>query len=176
MILEHCAVSGALVGRPVVRRDTRGAFARVFDASTLADAGFDCGPVRCAIAVNSLSGTLRGMHYQAEANPEAKLVTCLRGRILDVVVDLRPRSPSYRRHLAVELDGEIGTVIAIPGGCAHGYMTLDDDTLILYQLSTEYRAELQRGIRWDDPGLGVTWPAAPAIISDRDRGFPDHAW
>jgi dTDP-4-dehydrorhamnose 3,5-epimerase len=176
VILHPTAVSGVLVGRPAVHRDLRGAFARLFDAGELAEAGFDCGPVRCAVAENSLAGTLRGMHYQTEPESEAKLVTCLRGRILDVVVDLRTASPTYRQHVAMELDGESGTVLAIPGGCAHGYLTLSDDSLILYQLSVAYHAELQRGVRWDDPGLGVRWPESPRVISERDRTFPDHMW
>lgn len=176
MILHPTAVSGVLVGRPAVHRDSRGAFARIFDSGELADAGFDCGPVRCAVAANNLAGTLRGMHYQVEPQPEAKLITCLRGRILDVAVDLRAGSPTYRQHVAIELEGECGTVVAIPGGCAHGYLTLSDDCLILYQLSVAYRAELQHGVRWDDPGLGVRWPGSPRVISDRDRTFPDHTW
>jgi dTDP-4-dehydrorhamnose 3,5-epimerase len=176
VILEPTAISGMLVGRPVVHRDARGEFARLLDSEALANAGFECGPVRCAVAANLVAGTLRGFHYQAEPRPETKLVSCLRGRILDVAVDLRAGSPSYRRHVAMELDGESRIVVAIPAGCAHGYLTLSDDTLILYQLSTAYSEELQRGLRWDDPGLGVTWPAAPLVISDRDRSFPDHTW
>jgi dTDP-4-dehydrorhamnose 3,5-epimerase len=176
VILEPTAVSGVLVGRPVVHRDPRGDFARLFDAGELAEAGFDCGPLRCAVATNAVAATLRGLHYQTEPQSEAKLVTCLRGRILDVAVDLRAGSPSYRRHVAVELDGECRAVVAIPAGCAHGYLTLSDDTLVLYQLSTGYREELQRGLRWDDPGLGMSWPTPPRVISDRDRGFPDYTW
>ncbi len=176
MIVEPAAVGGVLIGHPAVHRDHRGGFAHLFDGAALASAGFDCGPVRCAVATNALAGTLRGLHYQAEPHPEAKLVSCLRGRILDVAVDLRAGSPWYRRHVAVELDGERPTVVAIPAGWAHGYLTLTDDTMVLYQLSTAYRAQLQRGLRWDDPGLSVSWPATPRVISDRDRSFPDHTW
>lgn len=176
MILEPTAVHGALLGRLSMHRDRRGGFGRLFDAGDLAEAGFACGPVQCSMATNRLEGTLRGMHYQADPEPEAKVVTCLRGRILDVAVDLRPELPTYRRHVAVELDADDPHILAIPAGCAHGYLTLSDETVILYQLSATYRAELQRGIRWDDPGLGVDWPAPPRVISDRDRTFADHTW
>lgn len=176
MILEPAAISGMLVGRPVVHRDPRGEFARLFDLEALAAAGFRCEALVCATASNTSAGTLRGLHYQADPAPERKLVTCLRGRVLDVIVDLRISSPSYRAHVAVELAGESPLVVAIPSGCAHGYLTLTDDTLLLYQISGAYREDLQRGVRWDDPGLGMTWPRDPEVISDRDRAFPNHTW
>jgi len=169
-------IADMLVIEPDTSLDERGGFSVVFDADVLDAAGFSAGRLRCAIAANLAARTLRGLHYQAEPQAEAKLVCCIRGRVHDVVVDLRRRSPTYRRHVATELSGDRTTVLAVPPGCAHGYLTLTDDTILLYQISSPFVADLQRGIRWDDGGLSLAWPDRPLIISERDRTFPDHAW
>jgi dTDP-4-dehydrorhamnose 3,5-epimerase len=116
------------------------------------------------------------MHYQADLRPETKLVRCVRGSIYDVVVDLRPDSPTHRRWHAVELSAENGREVYVPKGMAHGFQTLEDDTEILYQMGACYVAELQRGVRYDDPALGIEWPdvgSGGRILSERDAGYPD---
>ena len=119
-------------------------------------------------------GTVRGLHYQAAPHAEAKLVRCTRGRIYDVIVDLRPDSPTFKRWTAVELGADDRRMLYVPEGCAHGFQTLADATEVFYQISAAYDPASQRGVRWDDPAFAIVWPDAPArIVSARDRAFPD---
>jgi dTDP-4-dehydrorhamnose 3,5-epimerase len=141
-----------------------------------AEQGIDFDPVQISVSSNTRRGTLRGLHFQGEPNAEAKVVSCTRGSAFDVAVDLRPDSPTYRRWEAVELSRENGRAVFVPSGCAHGFQTLEDDTELLYLISEFYDADLQRGVRWDDPALGIAWPAAPTVMSERDREFPDFQW
>jgi dTDP-4-dehydrorhamnose 3,5-epimerase len=115
------------------------------------------------------------MHYQAVPYDEAKLVRCTRGAIYDVAVDLRPESPTFGRWVGVTLTAEDRNMIYIPEGCAHGFLTLEDDCEVFYQISQFYCADAARGVRWDDPAFGITWPAEPRLISERDRTYPDFA-
>ena len=128
--------------------------------------------VQCNLSYNKRRGTLRGLHYQASPFEEAKLVCCTRGSIHDVIIDLRPSSPSSKRHLEVTLTAENHRLLYIPKGFAHGFQTLEDDTEVLYQMSEFYRPEYARGIRWDDPAWGIRWPIAQLIMSARDQAFP----
>ncbi len=173
--LAPTAVAGAYLIESPVFRDARGSFTTVFEAREVAALGLDLPVIQCQIARNPRAYTLRGLHYQAEPSAQAKLVRCLRGRIWDVAVDLRPDSPTFTRWAAVELTEESGRAFYIPVGCAHGYLTLADDSDILYLVSNIYDPARERGVRWNDPAFGIEWPAAPVVIAERDATFPDFA-
>ncbi len=152
--------------------DERGHFARSFDAATFEQHGLDPRVAQCNVSHNALAGTLRGMHFQREPHGEAKLVRVVRGRLHDVLIDLRPGSPTYCEHFAVELTGMVS--LFAPAGCAHGFQTLEDDTVVHYQMSVPYRADAASGVRWDDPLFAIDWPVASRrIVSERDSAFPD---
>ena len=169
-------IAGAYVIELEPQCDERGWFARTWCEREFARYGIAAPPRQCSLSVNVKRGTLRGMHYQAESHAETKLVTCVRGAIYDVIVDLRSGSPSYKRYVAVELTADNRRRLYIPAGCAHGFQTLADDTEVHYQMSEFYDPESARGVRWDDPAFGIVWPAAPdRIISARDRSYPDFA-
>jgi dTDP-4-dehydrorhamnose 3,5-epimerase len=125
------------------------------------------------VSFNVRAGTLRGLHYQAAPHEEAKLVRCTRGRAFDVAVDLRPSSPTFRRWTSVVLSPDEHTALYLPRGCAHGFLTLEDATELVYQISPAFVADAARGVRWDDPAFGVRWPSAPTVISERDASFDD---
>jgi dTDP-4-dehydrorhamnose 3,5-epimerase len=125
-----------------------------------------------SISHNARAGTLRGLHYQAPPAEEAKVVACLRGRMWDVMVDLRKDSPTFRAWHAEVLDAEVGLALYIPEGVAHGFLTLTDDVMVLYHISTPWTPALARGVRWDDPALGIAWPFSPVVMSTRDRELP----
>lgn len=128
--------------------------------------------MQCNVSWNRRRGTLRGLHYQAPPDAEAKLVRCTRGAIWDVIVDLRPDSATRFRWFAAELTSANRTALYVPEGFAHGFQTLSDDSEVLYQMSAFYRPEAARGARWDDPRLGITWPLPEPIISARDASYP----
>ena len=171
MIVEPTTLAGLLVVRPERRRDDRGYFARLWCREDMARAGISFAPSQTSASFNRRAGTLRGMHWQASPHGETKLVGVMRGRVFDVAVDLRPGSPTRFRWFGLELDTENGAALLIPPGFAHGFVTLADDTELLYHIDEPYRAELARGARWDDPRLAIAWPRAPAVISERDRAF-----
>src|SRR5262249_45015472 len=129
--------------------------------------------VQCSVSFNKKSRTLRGLHYQAPPAAEAKLVRCCRGALYDVAVDLRPDSPTFRGWLAVELTEDDGRPLSLPRGFAHGFYPLADSTEVLYQMSAPYRPQSARGLRWDDPFIGVSWPGPVAVLAPRDRNWPD---
>ena len=153
--------------------DDRGYFARTYCAREFAAAGLEPAVVQASISWNARRGTLRGMHWQAPPHAEAKLVRCAQGRIHDVVVDLRPGSPTYLRHAAVELSAAEGNALYIPPGLAHGFLTLVDGCQVHYQMSTFHAPEAGRGARWNDPAFGIEWPAPVEVVSERDRSWPD---
>ena len=126
-----------------------------------------------SLSYNHAAGTLRGMHYQAPPAQETKVVRCVRGAIHDVLIDLRPESSTYRKWVARELTADNRLSFYVPEGVAHGFLTLSDGAEVLYLISSAHAPALARGVRWDDPAFNVTWPRRPAIISDRDRGYPD---
>ena len=160
---------------PEPQTDARGSFARTYCEATFLSHGLEPVDIQCNISVNSKRGTLRGLHYQAPPAEEAKLVRCVRGRLFDVAVDLRPESPAFRQWLGVELGAEEGLALYIPRGCAHGFLTLADDTAVYYHMGSEYAPDLARGVRWNDPAFAIAWPFAPLHISERDAAFPDFA-
>lgn len=153
--------------------DDRGLFARVYDEDVFRAAGLHRDWPQSSISFNTLRGTLRGLHHQAEPHPEPKLVRCARGRIFDVAVDIRPGSATFRQWFGVELAAGVRNALYIPPGFAHGFITLEDESEVHYQIGTRYRPELARGLRWNDPAFGIRWPMEPRVISARDAAYPD---
>jgi dTDP-4-dehydrorhamnose 3,5-epimerase len=153
--------------------DARGFFARTWCQKEFESHGLNPRVVQCNVSFNTRKGTLRGMHYQEAPKAEAKLVRCTTGSIYDVVIDLRPQEPTFRRWIAVVLTAEKRNMIYVPEGCAHGFLTLEDRTEVFYQMSEFYHPEFARGVRWDDPAFQIVWPAAVQVISERDRTYPD---
>ncbi|AHF86490.1 dTDP-4-dehydrorhamnose 3,5-epimerase [Rhizobium leguminosarum bv. trifolii WSM1689] len=165
------AVAGALVVEVEERADDRGLFARTFCSETFAAHGLTSVYPQCNVSQNHKRGTLRGLHYQADPKPEAKLVRAVRGRVFDVALDLRAKSETYLKWAAVELDGERRNAFYIPAGCAHGFLTLEDDCELFYQMSEVYAPELSRGFRWNDPSFSIHWPFEPVTMNARDSSY-----
>lgn len=155
--------------------DDRGFFARSWCAQEFAKAGLDPHLAQCNVSWNARRGTLRGLHWSVEPGAEAKLVRCTHGSILDVVVDIRPGSPTFRQWDAVELTRENRRALFIPVGFAHGFQTLEDDCEVFYQMSVPFVAGAARGARWDDAAFGIRWPIPGPILSPRDAAYPDFA-
>jgi dTDP-4-dehydrorhamnose 3,5-epimerase len=173
MIFTEAGLKGALIIDIDPIRDERGFFARSWCQREFAAQGLHLGWVQCNISFNRKRGTLRGMHYQVAPYAEAKLIRCTRGAIYDVIIDLRPDSPTFKRWVAVELTADNRRMLYVPEGFGHGFQTLGDDTEVFYQMSQFYAPDYGRGVRWDDPAFAISWPAERRIISDRDRSFPD---
>jgi dTDP-4-dehydrorhamnose 3,5-epimerase len=152
--------------------DERGYFARTFCAREFEAHGLDTRMVQCDISSNRIRGTIRGLHYQSPPHSETKLVRCVRGAIYDVIVDLRPASPTFLKWISVELNARELRSLYIPAGFAHGFQTLDNSTDVLYQMSQYHVPQAARGIRWSDPAIAVDWPMVPTMISARDRLYP----
>ena len=153
--------------------DKRGFFARTFCQDEFRARGLNPEVAQCSVSFNKRRGTLRGMHYQSEPFPEAKLVRCTAGAVYDVIVDLRPQSATYRRWVAVELTAANRRALYVPEHFAHGFQALADETEVFYQISEFYHPECSRGIRWNDAAFRIRWPLAELVISERDRNFPD---
>ena len=167
-------VAGVMVVDIEPREDERGAFARLQCPDEFAAAGCPFAPAQTSLSRNPRAGTLRGMHYQPAPHGEAKLVRAVRGRMFDVALDLRRDSPTYLRWAAEELSADNARALLIPEGVAHGFLTLEPDTDVLYQISPAFQPGHEAGVRWNDPAFAIAWPAAPALISERDAGYPDH--
>ncbi len=172
MHFEETPLAGAFVVVPSTLTDDRGAFGRLYDAAAFAEHGLDPTLAQASFSYNTTAGTLRGMHYQLEPWAEAKLVRCTRGRVFDVMVDLRPGSATRLGWFGRELTEDGHEALYIPGGFAHGFITLTDGVELHYQISTEYHPESSTGVRWDDPAFGIEWPREPAVISPRDASYP----
>lgn len=155
------------------KSDERGFFARTWCQKEFAAHGLSPRLVQCNVSFNTRRGTLRGIHYQAAPHAEAKLVRCTKGAIYDVVVDLRPESPTLRGFMAVVLTAKNRRALYVPEGCGHGFLTLEDETEVFYQMSEFYNAESARGVRWDDPAFQIAWPEKVEVISERDRSYPN---
>ena len=155
-----------------IHSDDRGSFARVYCLDEFRAQGLELPDRQSAISRNPMKATLRGLHFIEEDLGEAKLVRCIRGRVFDVAVDLRRSSPSFGHHVAVELSEDKANALYIPRGVAHGFITLEDSSDLLYQFSQPHRAGLEKGVRWDDPDIAVAWPLVPTSISERDRSLP----
>ena len=167
-------IPGVVVIELEPRRDDRGFFARTWAPEAFAAHGLPTGLVQASLSRNDRRGTVRGMHMQLPPSAEGKLVRCTRGAIYDVVIDLRPGSPTYRRHAGVELTADAGNALFIPPLLAHGFQTLVTDTDVFYQMTDVYAPALAHGVRWDDPAFGIDWPIREGItIVERDRDYPD---
>jgi dTDP-4-dehydrorhamnose 3,5-epimerase len=166
------SIPGAFLIEPEPLTDTRGMFARVWCEEEFARQGIGHRPVQANVGWNPRRGTLRGLHFQVSPSLEAKLIRCTRGRVWDVLVDLRPDSPSFRQWHGEELSADNRRMLFIPPHCAHGYLTLADESELWYHASTAYDAGASRGVRYDDPSLAIRWPEPVAVISDRDRTWP----
>lgn len=174
MRFEPVAIAGAMMVRQQRAVDERGAFARVFCRDEFLAHGLDPDVAQCSVSINPARGTLRGMHYQTPPFEEAKLVRADRGAIYDVIIDLRPSSPTHLRVFGVVLSAASGDALYIPEGCAHGFLTLEEDTEVHYQMNRPYRPGSGRGLRWNDPLFEIPWPAQPTVMSERDAAYPDY--
>lgn len=173
MVFKEMKLRGAYVIELEPLEDERGFFARTWCRREFEERGLNPGIVQCSISFNREGGTLRGMHYQVTPYEEAKLVRCTRGAIYDVIIDLRPDSPTFKEHVGVDLTAQNGKLLYVPEGSAHGFQTLEDETEVFYQISQFYMPDYARGVRWDDPAFGIPWPLEVRVISERDRSFPD---
>ncbi len=173
MRIIEAALPGVYLLEPEKSRDDRGFFARMWCADELQQMGLHGTWVQSSIAFNEHRSTLRGMHLQAEPHSEVKLVTCVSGAVFDVVVDVRPGSPTRAQWLSIKLTSEENTILYVPRGFAHGYLTLTENACVEYHMSDQYDPSAARGWRWNDPAFGITWPSEPLVISERDATFPD---
>ena len=173
MKFAQTELPGVFLIEPELLADDRGAFARSFCVDEFAAAGIEFEVVQATVSFNRFSGTVRGMHFQADPYAEAKVVRCTRGALYDVVVDLRPDSAMYGKWVGAELNADNRKALYIPEGCAHGFQTLLDNTEVDYLMSSRYQPEAASGVRFDDPAIGIDWPLAVSSVSDRDRGWPD---
>ena len=173
MIFTETTLKGAFIIEPERLDDHRGFFARTWCQREFETHGLNPRLVQCSISVNKKKSTLRGIHYQAAPCEETKLVRCTSGAIYDVIIDLRPESATFRQHVAVTLTANNHKSLYIPEGFAHGFLTLEDNTEVFYQMSEFYSPEHARGVRWNDPAFAIEWPLTPSLISERDRNYPD---
>jgi dTDP-4-dehydrorhamnose 3,5-epimerase len=173
MTFHETKISGVFEICPERKPDERGFFARTWCQDEFKAHGLNHRLVQCSISFNTRRGTLRGMHYQMAPYAEAKLVRSTQGAIYDVVLDLRADSPTFKSWIGVVLTAENRNMVCVPEGCAHGFLTLQADTEVFYQMSESYNAASARGVRWDDPAFGIVWPEKVEVISERDRTYPD---
>ena len=179
MIFKEIKLKGAYIIELEPLEDERGFFVRNFCQKEFKEHGLNFPIVQCNISYNKKKGTLRGMHYQVAPYEEAKLVSCISGAIYDVIIDLRPDSPTYCKWFALELTAHRSPLTAaykmlyVPEGFAHGFQTLEDNTVVFYQMSEFYHPECARGVRWNDPAFGIEWPIKQLVISSKDQLHKD---
>ena len=173
MLFQKTKLAGVFEIGIEPRCDERGFFARSWCRQEFESNELNSKLAQCSLSFNARKGTLRGIHYQAAPYPETKLVRCTRGAIYDVVVDLRPQSPTYKQWIGATLTAENRMMLYVPEECGHGFLTLADETEVFYQISEVYHPELARGVRWNDLAFDITWPGPAEQMSDRDRTYPD---
>ncbi len=173
MIFTETKLKGAFIIEPERFEDERGFFARTWCRRELEVHGLNSNLAQCNLSFNKKKGTLRGMHYQAAPYLEAKLIRCSMGSIYDVIIDLRPDSETFKQWVSIELSAENRKMLYIPEEFAHGFLTLEDNAEVFYQMSEFYYPEYARGVRWNDPAFSVHWPIEVVVISNRDRDHPD---
>lgn len=169
MIFKETKLKGAFIIEPELLEDERGFFARTFCRKEFEAHGLDPDILQCNLSFNAKKGTLRGMHYQVKPFQEIKLVRVTKGSIYDVIIDLRPDSPSFKQWLGFELTAQNRKMLYVPKGFAHGFQTLTDDTEVFYQMSEFYHPESSRGLAWNSPEFGIEWLLDDRIISEKDR-------
>jgi dTDP-4-dehydrorhamnose 3,5-epimerase len=174
MDIQPTPIPDVLILRPKRHGDARGFFSETWNRARFAAAGLDLDFVQDNHACSADAGTLRGLHFQVPPCAQAKLVSCPQGAIYDVAVDLRRASPSFGRHVGAVVSAAEWNQILVPVGFAHGYCTLEPDTVVVYKVTAPYAPDCERGLRWDDPALGIAWPAEAGgtILSERDRKWP----
>jgi dTDP-4-dehydrorhamnose 3,5-epimerase len=170
---HDCGIEGARLIELEPRRDDRGHFARMWCEQELREAGLDASLSQVNTGFSPRAGTLRGLHLQRDPHAEVKIVRCVRGAVFDVMVDLRPASPTFKRWFGVELRGDGLQMLYVPEGCGHGYLTLADDSELIYFASRPFAASAATGVRYDDPAFGIRWPRDITVISQADRNWPD---
>lgn len=175
MIFTATTLQGAYLVDIEKIEDNRGFFARSFCVEEFENHGLRGKFAQINVGFNDRKGTLRGMHYQVDPHAEVKVVRCTRGKVFDVIVDLRPESPTYKRWIGAELSAENHRMLYIPEGYAHGYLTLTDQAEIVYLVSTPYAPESARGARYNDAAFGIAWPGTITTISEKDASWPDFA-
>jgi dTDP-4-dehydrorhamnose 3,5-epimerase len=172
VIFSPTTIDGAFVVDLERREDDRGFFARTFCVDEFRAQGLDPCVVQCNLSFNHHRGTLRGMHYQDSTAPEPKLIRATRGAVWDVIIDMRPDSPTYRSHFGVELRADGHRALYVPSECAHGYLTLESGTEVAYQVGAMYTSSAERGVRYDDPQFSISWPIPVEVISPKDASWP----
>ena len=173
MIFTETTLKGAFLIDLEKLEDSRGFFARTWCQHEFEAHGINCQLLQCNLSYNKKKGILRGMHFQSSPHEEAKLIWCIKGAIFDVIIDLRPGSPTFSQHITAVLTAENRRMIYVPRGFAHGFQTLQDDTEIFYQMSEYYAPEYAKGVRWNDPVFGIQWPDDERVISGRDQSYQD---
>jgi len=175
MIFHETRLNGAFVVELELKKDMRGFFARTWDQEVFREHGLATNVVQSNLSFSKKAGTLRGMHYQVAPHEETKLIRCTKGEIYDVVIDLRPTSPTYKQWSAFQLTEDNYQMLYVPKGFANGFESLTDDVELIYHVSEFYSPESERGVRWDDPQFGIKWPDVPVrTISEKDRNWPDY--
>ncbi|MCB0213950.1 MAG: dTDP-4-dehydrorhamnose 3,5-epimerase [Anaerolineae bacterium] len=174
MIFHETKLENAYIIDIQKHQDQRGFFARAWCQNEFEAHGLVPRLVQTNISYNKVKGTLRGMHYQMAPHAETKLVRCTRGAIFDVIIDLRPDTATYKQWLGVELTAANYRMLYVPEGFAHGFITLEDNVEVTYQVSQFYTPEAESGVRYNDPAFGIEWPVAVAVISDKDKSWPDY--
>lgn len=154
-------------------KDQRGFFARTYCREEFNEHNIQFPIVQANISYSKKKGTLRGMHYQRKPHRESKLISCRQGAIYDVIIDIRPESPSYEQWTGIELNERNHRTLYVPEGFAHGFITLEDETKVAYPVSEFYKPDVEMGIRWDDPAFKIDWPAEVEVVSDKDKNWPD---
>jgi len=170
--IELEAIEGPVLFRGGLAKDERGSFGRIYCHDALSAAGIEFTPCQASLSRNGAARTLRGLHFQSGRHAEAKIVVCVRGRIWDVVVDLRPSSPTFEAWSGIELAADTPAARYVPAGFAHGFLTMEGDSDLLYLIDTPYEPGAAEGIRWNDPDLAIDWPARPALVSRKDAALP----
>lgn len=173
MIFHEQAIEGVVMIDLEHHEDERGFFARTYCVEEFGRCGLNTDWPQCNMSHSDRKGTLRGIHYQAPPEPDAKLIRVTQGSIFGVALDLRPDSRTFGRSVTCTLSYAGGTMLYVPAGCGFGFQTMEDDTELSYQMSVCYRPDLARGVRWNDPTLGIRWPLRPTCISARDAAFPE---
>jgi dTDP-4-dehydrorhamnose 3,5-epimerase len=175
VIFHSTPIAGAYWLEPERHVDERGSFSRLYCAREFADHGLDPRLAQASLSTNARRGTLRGMHYSVPPHAEAKVVRCVRGAVHDVLLDLRVGSPSYLESFGRLLTAKDANALYVPEGVAHGFLTLEDESDVLYQMTEFYDPASARGVRWNDAAFRIRWPEEPVVVSDRDRTYPDFA-